>query len=665
MSTEKRLARYALTSKGTILIALLMLTVAVAAELTGPFIAKTVIDRHISGIEQPWYETEAYKDSVEYNGQLYTREANLPESAVTGEQVQIMQIGTSFYFLEEPLPLEGTRTYENGVLSIELNKDVVQAEAEPLSASEVLAFYTPEIRPILNWLLLYVGIVIVASFFRYGQGFYLKKAAHRIIQRMRVDVFNQLSRVPVRFFDHQPAGKIVARITNDTEAVRELYMTVLASFFSSGIYIIGIYIALFLLDVRLAVITLVLLPILFIWFKLYRKFAAGYNRMIRAKNAEINASMNENVQGMSIIQAFRQEETNQEAFEKLNDEHYQYQARLLRLNSLTSHNLTFVLKNVIFVALIWWISGGTAGLITLGVLYAFVDYVNRLFEPVNQIINQLANLEQARAAGTRVFELMDEAGSDVDDGTTPRPFGEVQFNQVSFSYKDGENVLNDLSFHAKPGETIALVGHTGSGKSSIMNLLFRFYDPQEGEIRIDGTDTKTISPQALRAHMGIVLQEPYLFSGTIASNIAYGRPDATRAEVEEAIRLVGGEEVFRKFKHGLDEEVTERGSTLSSGQRQLISFARALVANPAILVLDEATSSIDTETELLIQQGMNTLKQDRTTFIIAHRLSTIKDADQIIVLDRGSILEKGNHEELLAAGGTYAHMYYTQQGQVG
>ncbi len=661
MSTEKRLARYALTSKGTILIALLMLSIAVAVELTGPFIAKTIIDRHISGIEQPWYESEQHDQSVAYNGTYYTRDAYLENDAWRGEEVQILQIGTQFYFTTSPVPTDGERLYQDGTLTVDRHDGTYTTEAASLDPQEVLAFYEPEIHFIIRWLLLYLGIVFVASFFHYGQNFYLKKAAHKIIQRMRVDVFNQLSKVPVRYFDHQPAGKIVARITNDTEAVRELYMTVLATFFSSFIYIIGIYVALFLLDSRLAFMTLALLPILFIWFKLYRKFAAGLNRSIRAKNAEINASMNENVHGMKMIQAFNQEKQQFESFEELNQAHYRYQAKLLNLNSLTSHNLTFVVKNIVFVALIWWISGGTAGLITLGVLYAFVDYINRLFEPVNQVMNQLANLEQARAAGARVFELLDEDGEDVDEATIPRPNGDVSFQNVQFAYIEGEPVLKQLSFHAKQGETIALVGHTGSGKSSIMNLLFRFYDPTNGTIKIDGIDTKHHSPQAWRSHMGIVLQEPYLFSGTIASNIAYGKPDATRKEIEAAVHLVGGTDLFNK--NGLDEHVTEKGSTLSSGQRQLISFARALLANPAILVLDEATSSIDTETELLIQKGMQTLKQNRTTFVIAHRLSTIQDADQIIVLDKGEIREQGTHEELLNRKGVYAQMYKLQQGQ--
>ncbi|SDC57696.1 ABC transporter ATP-binding protein [Shouchella lonarensis] len=665
MSTEKRLLSYALKCKGTIIFALVMLSIAVAAELTGPFIAKKIIDDHISGIEQPWYETDKGEHAVAYNGTYYTRAAYLDPADHTNSPVQIMQIGTRFFFTDQPLPTEGERSFENGTLRIENVDGLHESPAIQLSTTDVVAFYEPEIGPIMTLILWFLGIIVVASFFKYGQNYYLRKAANLIILRMRNDVFAHLSRVPVRFFDHQPAGKIVARITNDTEAIRQLYTTVLATFFSSTIYIFGIYIALFLLDVRLALITLALLPILFIWFKLYRKYASKFNRAIRAKNADINANMNESIHNMNIIQAFNQEQARMSVFEKDNLAHYHLQKKLLTLNTLTAFSLSDLLKNIVFVALIWYISGGTGGLLTLGVLYAFVDYINRLFAPVSQMVMQLTTLEEARASGTRVFELMDETGTDVDDETISRPKGLVTFDDVSFSYDEEEYVLKNLTFTVQPGETVALVGHTGSGKSSIMNLLFRFYDPQSGTINIDSVNTKTISPQALRAHMGIVLQEPYLFSGTIASNIAYGKPDATREEIETALRLVGGENVFPNMKDELDSVVTEKGSTLSSGQRQIISFARALLADPAILVLDEATSSIDTETERLIQTGITSLKHNRTTFVIAHRLSTIQDANQIIVLDKGQIIEHGTHESLLRAGGTYAHMYELQQGQAG
>ncbi|MEY8749966.1 ABC transporter ATP-binding protein [Alkalicoccobacillus gibsonii] len=667
MSTEKRLYQYALTSKNTIIIALLLLSVSVAASLTGPFIAKTIIDNHISSIDEAWYVTDSGGQSVEYAGTTYTRSGNLTAAEQTGEPIYIHQDGLDFYVTSTPLP-DGEVVYQDDVLQVTNSDGIFEAAAQTLSTDQVMAFYQPEIQPIIMLLGLYLALIVGSSFFQYGQRYLLQKSANRIIQRIRTDAFNHLSRLPVRFFDHLPAGKIVSRVTNDTEAIRELYMTVLANFFSSAISIIGVYIALFLLDVRLGLITLVLLPILYLWMKLYRKYSVDYNRNIRSKISEINAAMNENIQGMPIIQAFNREKQQATEFERLNKEHYGFQTNMLRLNSLTSHNLTGVLRNLVFVALIVVIMGGAGGggwssFLTLGVIYAFVDYVNRLFEPVSQIVNQLANLEQARVSGDRVFELMDKDGTDVDDSAIERPRGEVAFNHVSFAYKDEEYVLKDLTFQAAPGETIALVGHTGSGKSSIMNLLFRFYDCQKGEILIDGKSTKDISPQGLREHMGIVLQEPYLFTGTIASNVAMENPDITREQIERAIDLVGGTELFKSLPNGLDEVVQEKGNTLSSGQRQLISFARALVADPAILVLDEATSSIDTETEGLIQKGMESLKTGRTTFIIAHRLSTIQDADQILVLNRGEIIEQGNHEELMRLDGSYAQMYRLQKNE--
>ncbi|WP_445663937.1 ABC transporter ATP-binding protein [Heyndrickxia sp. FSL W8-0423] len=323
-----------------------------------------------------------------------------------------------------------------------------------------------------------------------------------------------------------------------------------------------------------------------------------------------------------------------------------------------------VLRNITFVAFIWYFGGGSIGVgsfVTLGVLYAFVDYINRLFQPVTGVVNQLAKLEQALVAGERVFELLDEKGKAVNNQRIPRYQGNVTFDHVHFGYKENNDVLKDITFDAKCGETVALVGHTGSGKSSIMNLLFRFYDCTRGEIRIDGVNIKDMSTQSLREHMAIVLQDPYLFTGTIASNVSLGDPHISREVVEKALKDVGADKVLKNLENGIDEPVVEKGSTLSSGQRQLISFARALAFNPAILILDEATSNIDTETEAIIQKAMEVLKKGRTTFIIAHRLSTIRNADQILVLDKGEIVEKGNHDELMELKGKYFQMYQLQQ----
>lgn len=667
MTTGKRLYQYALHYKKMIIAALLMLTVAVAADLAGPFIAKKMIDEHILGIESVWYQTQGGEEAVGYNGDFYKKEQDISNGEQKLDQARILQAGSQFIFVNGEIAFDGERTFKDGTLLIENGGQTEAYEGKALTREELMQFYRPEIPKMIQLLAFYFGLLVIAAFFQYGQRFYLQKTANRIIQKMRKDVFGQIQRLPISYYDNLPAGKVVARITNDTEAIRELYVTVLATFFTSAIYISGIYIALFILNAKLAAICLLLLPVLYIWTAVYRKFASKYNHVIRSRVSDINGMINESIQGMSIIQAFSREKETQKDFEKLNTEHFTFQNKLLSLNSLTSHNLVAVLRNVVFVAFIWYFGGESlkaSSVISLGMLYAFVDYINRLFQPVQGIVNQLANLEQALVAGERVFKLLDEDGIDISDKKMPRYKGNVAFNHVHFGYKEKEYVLKDINFEAKHGETVALVGHTGSGKSSIMNLLFRFYDCQEGRIMIDGMNIKEMPRQELRKHMGIVLQDPFLFTGTIASNVSLDDPDISREKVEKALRDVGADKIFQNLEKGFDEPVIEKGSTLSSGQRQLISFARALAFDPAILILDEATSSIDTETELIIQEAMDVLKKGRTTFIIAHRLSTIRNADQILVLDRGKIVEKGNHDELMMQKGKYYQMYQLQQGSI-
>jgi ATP-binding cassette subfamily B multidrug efflux pump len=520
-------------------------------------------------------------------------------------------------------------------------------------------------EPIALLLGVFFALTIVAAVFRYGEYLLLQKAANRVIQKMRNDVYQHIQTLPIRYFDNLPAGKVVARITNDTEAIRELYVTVLSQFASSAMYITGIYVALFFLGWKMATIALFVVPVLFIWMFLYRKYASKYNHIVREKVSDMNAMINESIQGMTIIQAFRREEQMQEEFEVTNREHYKYQNKLLYLDAGTSHNLVGVLRSITFVLFIWYFGGASlsaTSAISVGVLYAFVDYIIRLFNPVSGIVNQLAKLEQALVAAERVFRLLDRQGEEVSDEKITRYQGNVRFENVWFAYNKEDYVLKDISFEAKKGETVALVGHTGSGKSSIMNLLFRFYDVSKGAITIDGLNIQDLSRQTVRDHMGIVLQDPYLFTGTIESNVSLGDARISREKVQASLDAVGGERVLKHLPNGIDEPVIEKGSTLSSGQRQLISFARALAFDPAILILDEATSNIDTETEEIIQHAMDVLKKGRTTFIIAHRLSTIKNADRILVLDRGEIVEQGTHDDLVTLGGRYEQMYRLQSG---
>ena len=574
MSTGKRLYHYALFYKKPIILGLIFLTIAVIADLTGPFIAKQILDEHVT---------------------------------------------------------EGTI----------------------------------DLEPILMLLAVFFGLSVVTAIFRYFMFINLQVGANRVVQKLRNDVFQHIQTLPIQYFDNLPAGKVVARVTNDTEAIRNLYVQVLSQFATSIISITGVYIAMFILDVKMAAIALFIVPIVYIWMLAYRKYASQYNHIVRTKIADMNAMLNESIQGMSIIQAFKREKQMDREFEEMNEEHYSYQRKLLKLDSATSFNLVQVLRSIMF-ALFILVFGSQSmepgAIVSAGLLYAFVDYTTRLFNPITGIVNQFSQLERSLVAGSRVFELLNEKGEQVEDQRMERYEGNVEFKNVSFAYKGDDFVLKNLNFVANKGETVALVGHTGSGKSSIMNLLFRFYDPTKGKILIDGIDITSLPRQTIRNHMGIVLQDPYLFSGTIETNVSLNDPRISREKVEAALEAVGGERVLKNLEKGLDEPVIEKGSTLSSGQRQLVSFARALAFDPAILILDEATSNIDTETEEIIQHAMDVLKKGRTTFIIAHRLSTIKNADRILVLDRGEIVESGTHDELLQLQGRYEQMYKLQAG---
>lgn len=665
----QRLFQYALHYKKPIILALLLLLLAVGVELVGPFLAKRMIDTNIMGIEKPWYETkEEDRFTVPYKGSWYIRADHLADGEERGREVRILQSGRSYYFVDAAgVPNTGSRTFEGGQLTVQRDDGSTQQyPATKLTASETYGFYKTEFRSLILMALSYIGLLLIGSALAYGQRLLLQVSANRIVRKMRNDVFRHIQRLPVQYFDNLPAGKVVARVTNDTEAIRELYVAVLANFFSGIIYITAIIGAMFVLDTNLAWIAVPFIPILYVWIVIYRKFAAKYNHVIRSRLSDINAMINESIQGMPIIQAFRKEKEMMAEFHEMNDDYFKYQNKLLSLNSITSHNLVNVLRNIVFISVIWMFAGGSLSTaVSVGILYAFIDYMNRMMHPIIGIVNQLSNLEVARVSAERVFTLLDEPGIEVSDSRMERYKGNVSFKDVSFGYKPGEDVLKNITFGAKQGETVALVGHTGSGKSSILNLLFRFYDVERGVIAVDGIDVRDMPKQQLREHMGIVLQDPFLFTGTIASNVSLDDPSISREEVERALRDVGAYDMFMQLPGGLDEPVVEKGSTLSSGQRQLISFARALAFDPAILILDEATASIDTETEAIIQQALDVLKRGRTTFVIAHRLSTIRSADQILVLDRGQITERGNHDELMQQGGKYFAMYQLQQGALG
>ncbi|MBU8877937.1 ATP-binding cassette domain-containing protein [Bacillus sp. FJAT-29790] len=510
----------------------------------------------------------------------------------------------------------------------------------------------------------FIGIQILNVIISYFQLLNFQKVALKIIQQLRIDVFSKVQSLGLKYFDKTPAGSIVSRVTNDTEAIKDMFVEVLVSFIQAAFLLIGIFIAMFILNVKLAFFCLFILPLIFLIMQTYRRFSSIFYQDLRERLSQLNAKMSESLQGMAIIQVFRQEKRLRKEFGDINDLHYRAGMKNIKIDGLLLRpaiDLVYVFALILVLSYFGLTSMNSP--IEIGVLYAFISYLDRFFEPINQMMMRLSMYQQAIVAGSRAFKLLDEtelAPAQRPGGNNRIEKGEIEFRNVSFSYDNQRDVMKNISFTAKPGETVALVGQTGSGKSSIINLMMRFYEFERGDIWIDGQSIKSYSTEELRKRMGLVLQDPFLFFGSIKDNIRLHNQDISDHEIEAAAQFVQAHSFIEKLEDGYNHQVVERGSTFSSGQRQLLAFARTIAANPKILVLDEATANIDTETEEAIQIALSKMRKERTTIAIAHRLSTIQDAELILVLHQGEIVERGNHQELLAKRGLYHKMYLLQ-----
>ncbi len=520
----------------------------------------------------------------------------------------------------------------------------------------------------LIMILLYTVTLLLSLVTRYGGSVLNQQAANRISATMQQEIFGHVQQMPVAYFDTLAAGTVVSRVTNDTKAVRVFFTTVLSRLLMAAVFAIGILISLISLDWRLFLIASVSFPILFFLFRDFQKKSLDYSRKYRRGISRLNASLNENINGMEVIQAFNRERDMYDHYGRINEQVFRNGLGMTRLHSYSGWNATDALNYSMFaLALLYFGLGNIQGTnpVPIGFLYLFIDYMLRFFAQMNQAMQHLGNLERARGAADHIFELLDRPAIR-DEGVRPEHLkGQVAFEGISFAYKKGETVLNDVSFTIPPGSTAAFVGQTGAGKSTIMNLLFAFYEPDQGRVLIDGADLKDLHKRTVRSHMAIVTQEPFLFTGTIESNITLNRPGLGPEQAHTALIEVGGGAFLARLSDGIRTPVRERGNEFSAGERQLISFARALAQNPTILILDEATSHVDSETEAIIQQGIERLSRGRTTLIIAHRLSTIRHADRIYVLDQGAIVEEGSHGELMEQAGLFAGMVrmQTRRGQ--
>jgi ATP-binding cassette, subfamily B, multidrug efflux pump len=514
--------------------------------------------------------------------------------------------------------------------------------------------------------LVYLVAITVELLARYGQLYSMELTGQNVILHLRDRVFRHLLSLDSAFFDRYPVGRLMTRVTTDIEALADLFSSGVVSLLGDSVKLLAIVTILLWLDWRLALVTFAITPVLFLLSAMFRGRIRQSYRDVRRRIARINAYLQESISGMLLVQLFRREDVNQREFDAINREHRDAELRSVVYESGFSAIIELVAN--VATALIVWYGGGrmVRGALTIGTLVAFLNYTSRFFGPIQDLSGFYAVLQAAMASLERIFALLDErpaiASPALPAPEPPRIAGRIEFDDVSFAYRGGEDVLHDIRLRVEPGERVAIVGATGSGKTTLIKLLIRLYDPRTGTIRIDGRDIRSLPLASLRRQVGVVQQDHFLFTGTIASNIAFGRPDLRRERIEEAARLVHADRFVRGLSKGFDEEVRERGSNLSVGQKQLLSFARALAYDPAVLVLDEATSSVDTETEILIQDALRLLLAGRTSIVIAHRLSTIVGADRILVMHHGRIVEQGTHRALLDQRGIYHRLYELQFG---
>ena len=516
-------------------------------------------------------------------------------------------------------------------------------------------------------LIIYFGLFILRVVFTFLGEYYFAKVAHSIVRDLRNDSFANLQKLGMSYFDKTPVGSVVSRLTNDTQAVADMFGTIFSSFLNTILMFVVTLSAMIALSWQLTIYMILFIPVMVGSVYLYQKLSSRLVEISRAKISEMNTKLSESIEGMKIIQAFNQEQRLIDEFGEVNNEHLRYYTKSLKVDSLLLRPAMALFKVLAYGVIVMYfgLSFESAGF-TAGIIYAFIQYTNQLFNPLIELMQNFSILQTSIISAGRVFTLIDNEEYEPEQKESDYKIsrGDIEFKNVSFSYDGKRDVLKNISFSVKNGESIAFVGATGSGKSSIMNLFLRFYDYDRGEILIDGVNIKDYSSKELRNSVGLVLQDPFLYHGTVESNIKMYNESLTREDVIEAAKFVDAHNFIDKLEDKYDSVVTERGSTFSSGERQLLTFARTIASKSKILILDEATANIDSETEELIQHSLDKMRKGRTTIAIAHRLSTIQDSNCIYVLDKGEIIESGTHDELIALKGNYYKMYQLQAGML-
>lgn len=631
----------------------------IAVELYRPIIIGNAIDQYINGYYHPYVEADvSASDAVNWNGLVLSRDQAVSK-ADSASFYQIFLLKDHYYMAENLTRAECT-ALQNADTSV--LKNYVRKGAQKLTSNDLKVLRQNDFKGILKAGILFLLLLFSGFFLNLADTWLLQKMGQQIVYKLREETFTHIHSLSLSFFNTTPVGKLVTRVSNDTEAVNELFSTILVKLFKNVVKIIGYAVVMLSINVKMAGISFLLLPLVAILTFVFRHLSRKAYQITRNKITELNTFLSEHISGMKLIQIFAREKEKYSEFEGKSME--LYRANFREIMTFAIFRPSIYLVSVIAMILV--IRTGSLsvlnGSLSLGTLFVFITYISSFFEPIQELSEQLGTLQSSIASAEKIFSVLDvkpEIVSPVD----PAPvniLGEIEFRHVWFAYEEENYILKDVSFVIHPGEKAAFVGATGAGKSTILNLIGRYFDIQKGQILIDGIDIHEIDLDVLRGAIGQVQQDVFIFTGDIKSNISLNNEAISPDDVRRAAEIVNADPFIQKLPHGYDEPVTERGSTLSAGQRQLLSFARTLAYDPKILVLDEATANIDTETETLITQALARLMDGRTTIMVAHRLSTIQHADKIIVMHHGEIKESGTHQELLAKDGLYKKLYELQ-----
>lgn len=631
----------------------------IAVELYRPIIIGNAIDQYINGYYHPYVEADvSASDAVNWNGLVLSRDQAVSK-ADSASFYQIF-LWKDHYYMAENLTRAECTALQNADTSV--LKNYVREGAQKLTSNDLKVLRQNDFKGILKAGILFLLLLFSGFFLNLADTWLLQKMGQQIVYKLREETFTHIHSLSLSFFNTTPVGKLVTRVSNDTEAVNELFSTILVKLFKNVVKIIGYAVVMLSINVKMAGISFLLLPLVAILTFVFRHLSRKAYQITRNKITELNTFLSEHISGMKLIQIFAREKEKYSEFEGKSME--LYRANFREIMTFAIFRPSIYLVSVIAMILV--IRTGSLsvlnGSLSLGTLFVFITYISSFFEPIQELSEQLGTLQSSIASAEKIFSVLDvkpEIVSPVD----PAPvniLGEIEFRHVWFAYEEENYILKDVSFVIHPGEKAAFVGATGAGKSTILNLIGRYFDIQKGQILIDGIDIHEIDLNVLRGAIGQVQQDVFIFTGDIKSNISLNNEAISPDDVRRAAEIVNADPFIQKLPHGYDEPVTERGSTLSAGQRQLLSFARTLAYDPKILVLDEATANIDTETETLITQALARLMDGRTTIMVAHRLSTIQHADKIIVMHHGEIKESGTHQELLAKDGLYKKLYELQ-----